>query len=62
MTTLKILIGGQCPTFPGSLRKNTKSEARNPKQIQMTKIQMTETWRPGIDFAVFVLNIEKFGF
>ena len=41
---------------------NSKSEARNPKQIQMTKILMTETWKPSIDFAVFVLNIEKFGF
>jgi hypothetical protein len=62
MTMMKILFGGQCRSLPGSLRKNTKSEARNTKQIQMAKIQMTETWKPGIDFAVFVLNIEKFEF
>jgi hypothetical protein len=28
--------------WQGLYKKNSKSEARNPKQIRMTKIQMTE--------------------
>ena len=41
---------------------NTKSEYRNPKQIQMTKIQMTKTRRNLKYNVVFVLNFENLNF
>jgi hypothetical protein len=45
--------------FGGNI--NTKSEARNPKQYQRTKIQMTET-NASFDGYFLVLKIGTFGF
>jgi hypothetical protein len=41
-----------------SLQSNPKSEARNPKQYPMTKIQMTKTvsrWVSVLNIGAFVL-------